>query len=223
MNESETYQCSQCGKQDASNIRYLACGSLCKWEKNNYPAPITYYTKKNDIKIWKVALCDSCLPLTYRIFLQNRKRKAIKWLVYCFFFLIVAVGGIYLKITLKLTLDNYLLNVILSIALTISAFIGIIGIPISLITLITNSIKLRILCEKGVVTEKNKNKSFIGEGERIIKEMEKGIKFDFTLPKIKTGGRIVKSERIIIDVAPTLQELEKILPSEWQLLLKSSK
>jgi hypothetical protein len=252
MSEKQSYQCSHCGKQEATDIRYLACGSTSQWDKNNYPAPNTTYTTKDDIKIWKVALCDSCLPLSYKVFLENRKKRTIKTLGWSSFLLVISVFAFYL-IDIGVLQDSnplrYPLRVIFSVAITISFIIGIVGVPASLIILIINSAQLRNLNQTGAIAEKNKAKSFIGEGERLIKEMETNrsteIEANFPLPrfrefkdlpltdkeketltdkeKVKVINKVLRSgERSIVAVAITLQDLEKALPPEWQSILKST-
>lgn len=238
MSETQNYRCSHCGKQEATDIRYLACGSTSQWDKNNYPAPNTTLTTKDDIKVWKVALCDSCMPSSYKVFLQNRIRQSLKLLGICSFLLAIAVVGIY---TGAATSGVYFLRMLLGFALAIGLIIGIIGVPTNLIILFVNSVRLRNLNRSGAIAEKNKAKSFIGEGQRLIKEIEKNqspeIESDFPLPKFrefkdlpltdKEKEKVInkvhgRGERSIVAVAKTLQDLEKALLPEWQSVLKST-
>jgi hypothetical protein len=120
--------------------------------------------------------------------------------------------------------------------------IGVVGIPASLIGLVISSVRLQNLTSRGLVSEKDKDKSYIGEGERIIKWGETGGTSknmnEFPLPKFKglkdlqltdkERKQIINKEygsvrtMNIIAVAPTLEELETALPPEWKTLLKSS-
>lgn len=241
MAENQTYQCSHCGKQDDSNMRYLACVATSLWTRNNYPAPNTSFRTKDDLKIWKVVLCDSCMPLSYKVFLQNRKKEAVKTLGLCFLCLAAAIVGGFAGATKVWGLLGALLNVALGIAL----LIGVIGVPANIIIYIINSIRLRNIDHTGIIPEKNQDKCFQGEGERIIKEMEKGkpnysesIWGEFPLPihmelkelpmTEKEKKKILhekygERERSILSVAGTLEELENALPPEWQSLLKIAK
>jgi hypothetical protein len=235
MKEKEVYKCSQCGKQEIPNIRYLACAATSQWDWNNYPAPNTFVTTKDDIKLWKLGLCDTCMPQSYKIFLQNRIKKTAKIFGICLFLLAFCAGVIYSGIAEG---GPYLLGA----AIAIGLIIGIIGVPVNLIILIVNSARLRKLVQTGLVDKKNQDKSFIGEGERLIKEMEKGqssgLKSAFPLPQFKElkdvsftekekekiiNKKFGKGERSIIAISTSLQELEKALPSEWLKILKTSK
>ena len=234
MTDKQTYLCSQCRKKEVLNIRYLACVATSRWEKLNYPAPNTFINTKDDIKLWKLGLCDTCMPLSYKVFLQHRIKKASKMFGICFFLLAFSAGVIYSGIAQG---GPYLLGM----AIAIGLIIGIIGVPVNLIILIVNSTRLRNLKQTGVIVGKNQNKSFIGEGERIIKEMEKGQSseqsVEFPLPQYKEFKNLPmtdkekknilnktfgKGERNIITVASTLQELEQALPAEWLAILKGT-
>ncbi len=241
MSETQGYQCSHCGKQEATDIRYLACGSTSQWDKNNYPVPNTTFTTKDDIKVWKVALCDSCMPQSYKVFLQNRKKKAVKTMGWCSLCLAAAIVGGFAGATKVWGLLGALLNVALGIAL----LIGVIGVPANIIIYIINSIRLRNIDQIGIIPEKNQDKCFQGEGERIIKEMEKdkpnhseSIWGDFPLPmhmelkelpmpenekKKILHEKYGERERSILSVSRTSEELENALQPEWQSLWRLAK
>ena len=111
MTGGETCQCSQCGKQEDKHIRYLACVSTSECEVNNFPAVNTLFTTKNDFKIWKIALCNSYMPLSYKIFLQNRIKSSLRWLGFSFFMLALSLLINYMITSEKLVFFRTAMNI----------------------------------------------------------------------------------------------------------------
>jgi len=206
---------------------------------NNYPAPNTFVTTKDDIKVWKVALCDSCVPSGYKEFLLNRIRTSLKMLGLCSLLLALAVAGIYWDAA---TTGPYFMRVVLAIALTIASIFGVIGVPSAIVILLVNLARLRRLSQTGTVDAKNEAQSFIGEGERLIKKMEPiaenhqstEVDPNFPLPKFrgveylqmadKEKEKLInrRGKRSIVAVGITFDDLDKALPQDWQSILKNA-
>lgn len=234
MTNNLTFKCSNCAIHDANESRYLACVSTSRWESNNYPAPNSFTTTKDDIKIWKVALCDICMPKSFKVYLINKKKNATQMIGWGSFLLALGV----IVMVINPTDGPEFLNIILKITMVGGILFGIVSVPISIVGIIKNSNQIRILNQKGNIQKKDKDKSFIGEGERLIKELEKSkqseMVTEFPLPQYKEykdltmpakeKGKIInkkfgKGERSIITVGRTIEELEKSLPPEWLVIL----
>ena len=235
MNDKNTSECSQCGKKDVPKIRYIACVSTTEWPTDNYPAPNSSFTTKDDIKIWKIVLCDECLPASYKIYLVNQKKGSTTKLIIGS--ILVAIGT--LVIIINPSDGPGFMNNILMIASIIGLFIGIITVPSGIYGLVSNSNRIKALNKTGSIPEKYIDKAFIGEGERIIKNFEKSEAANtdtgLSLPGFKTLNDLTLTEkekrkvihkdgignrkRSIISVANSIQELEISLPSEWLVIL----
>ncbi|MBE3115618.1 hypothetical protein IMZ68_00280 [Candidatus Bathyarchaeota archaeon] len=200
-------------------------------------------TTKDDLKIWKIALCDSCMPSSYKVFLQTRIRKSLGALGICSLCLAIVIVFLFvIPAVFPHAKPSGITGLIGLVVMGVSMVIGTIGVPVNLIILIVNSGRLRHLNQTGAIPENSKTKSFIGEGQTLIKKMEtnRSAEMDVNLPLPrfrlkdlplsdkeqemvlvlnKTHG---KGERNIIAAAMTLQELEKALPLEWRSILKTT-
>lgn len=235
-NESEE-QCSRCGTVKALDTRLVACVATSHWWKNNYPAPNTEVTTNDGMEIWRVAVCASCLPAGYKIYLQDRLRKSAELAVICVFALLIGIAGVYFMSTRSPSGVHILpLEYLLAGAVSLAVIGGAIGTPAFLISALVYRIRLGNFDHTGIVPAKRSAACFIGEGIRISRELEsskddaaQNVYGSFPLPQYKAFeelqmtpgekaklGKKPRRERSIIAVGRTLEELECNLPREWK-------
>jgi len=183
--------CVHCLQQRNSTMRYVACIATSKY---NVIYPLESgreETTWDDIKIWKLNLCDSCITEGYKLFLNKKRTGLISILVCCSLALIYSLFhiGIFGKY------DSFIGSIFgkpdfmygLDIMIIIGSPVGIVA---SLIGIYVNYIRRRNMAESGFVPDKRQKYSFIETGEIAIKYLEKGepaeIKsLDLHLPEFK--------------------------------------
>lgn len=236
FNDSDGF-CSACGSSDSVEVRFAACVATSEWGKNNYPAPNTEVTTRDDIRLWRIPLCRTCIPSGYRWFLRNRVKRMRIVTCVSSFPLIFGVLFIYFLA------DNSLLFALSAVTIAI----GVVGMAVGTVNWIGNFRRLKGLERRGVVPEMQIDKSFVGEGQRIIKALvPDGLQStwlvghgealgkvwgEFSLPEHKTFGEIEvtpevkkrlfpkpKRDRDIVAVGKTINEMERQLPSQWKSL-----
>ena len=230
-------QCAACGK-NTENVRFVACGAASMWAKRG--STHIQFEKRDDLKVWKVGLCEDCFPASYKIFLENdiKRNKPM------FIMSIVGFLGIGLLIwILKMPSDSPSMKVsrIIVPFFIVGFFIfSIIGLVVSTRQIIKNRNRLNNLKKMGGISEAEVKHCFHGEGERVISVLEnkdraRGEKVwgDFPLPVFKQftdlfiNGERVKDyveisdgkKRKIVGVARTMEEMEKEIYATWKPLL----
>ncbi len=211
------------------DVRFAACGAISKWlDMKSYPVD-QYVTTYDDILVWRIPLCRTCIPSGYQSFLRNRLKKvAIPLGVSSF---LLAVGALVLIRSLQF-------GIVLICILLVSLIVGAVGVPIYLVMLIVNLSRwIGFLKRSGEVPAKWIHRSFIGEGQRIINALMPGrgkprgkVWGEFLLPvhkpldqaevapdKRKNLGNPT-CEMDIVAVGKTISEMEKQLPSQWKPL-----
>jgi hypothetical protein len=122
-------------------------------------------------------------------------------------------------------------------AMAFALIAGVIGVPVCAMMWIMNFSRLRGLERTGIVPAKRTDKSFVGEGQRIISALVPGrgkpagkVWGEFSLPEHKTLGQIELAgeekkklfilirDMNIMAVAKTVDEMEKQLPPPWKSL-----
>jgi hypothetical protein len=244
MASDDPSQCSHCGSSSSVDVRYVACVATSEWNQNNYPAPNTTMNTKDDIRLWKIPLCATCIPSSYRTYLSNLIGKMETRLVICSIALVTLILFTYFNISsYALANSNILMDQISRLVLVVFIMMlivfGVGGVPFYAVKLIINFARLKSLDNKGVVPPKQIDKSFIGEGQRILKalapqngEPEEKIVGDFPLPEHKLLDQTTRDklnllsgihERDIIAVGKTIDELEKKLLPEWKTVWEQYK
>lgn len=167
MRDDQSIRCSHCGKQNTTNIRTVVCASESHWFNGSNPQYGTHFYTDDGAVEWNVALCESCIPIGYKIYLKNqRKRSAI------------ILGGYSLLFPFSMFLyymkSDYgqIVGKAMSVAAVIGVIVGIIGIISKIVNCIGLSIKIRSVNNNGVPSD-YQEECFIGEGERILKERGK--------------------------------------------------
>jgi len=250
MPDNANLKCSRCGSTSISETRYSACASKSCWQGENYPVPSIPTWVNDDIEIWHVALCDSCLVKSYTDFLSNQIQKAIKFLKFSPLLLLggIALGFGVLKLLPEPGTDSvgrlipfrifetitYLGGLGLSACLIIASLIGV---PFNIIRYILNSKRLTHTKETLDFPKALTDNAFIGEAKRIIDALETKTEDkvigSFTLPRYKgrhkrpenrkknLGGNLTNRTRNILGVYSSLSKLQDSLPSEWKDLLQN--
>jgi len=170
-----------------------------------------------------------CIPSGYRLFLQNHRKKMATLLGWFSLFLVLGVVAIYFNLAADPRLFTPL-RWILAAAVTFGLFAGVVGVPVCTVKLIIDLGRLKDLERSGVVPAKQIEKSFIGEGQRIIKALSpdrrdspEKVWGEFPLPVHKKLDHPTRQERDIVAVGKTIDEMEKLLPSEWKSLWEMRK
>lgn len=235
--KSPLTQCSQCGSTDALEVRSLACAAISEWNKTNYPAPgYTTITSRDDIRRWEISLCKTCLPKSYRFFLNNQVASAKTALSICIPVIIIAVG-IVSFVDLKGSPPYSSLR-----ALVVGSFLlGLVAFVVGVERTINFVLSLRRrkeLEQSGVVPVKRLDQSFIGEGQRIIKALVSGdlgspekVWGVFPLPEHKTVNQLenppeeknITRKREIVATGLNVEALEQALPSVWRPMWDNKK
>jgi hypothetical protein len=237
MTKQDSLHCSRCGSSDFVDARFAACVATSHWVKSNYPAPgYTYIDRNDDIRLWQIPLCRTCIPSGYRAFLRDRLKKVATQLGLCSFMLIVGVLGILFKIygpTPSFHIKP--LEWLFAAVITFAVFAGVIGVPVCTLMWVINFRRLKGLEKSGVVPAKQIDKSFWGEGQRIVKALmpevgktEGKVWGEFPLPEHRTHNLIEFTpeerkklgnparRRDIVAVGKTIDEVDKQLPSQWK-------
>jgi hypothetical protein len=168
------------------------------------------------------------------LFLQSRLKKLAKLFGACILMLIFAGLG---TGALSIRSSVWPLQLLLAVAVTFGLFVGVVGVPASAVMWIVNSRRLKDLERSGLVPAKRIDKSFIGEGQRIIKALLPGsggqsakVWGEFSVPEHKALDQIDATpeekkklrhptpEGNIVAVGKTINEVEKDLPPQWKSL-----
>jgi len=238
MTKEDSIQCSRCGSSNSVDVRFAACGAISRWARNNYPAPNDYLTTYDDIRLWRIGLCETCKPSGYKSFLQNQLQEIAKQLAVFSLFLIVGALALYFQIPGQA--PNPLMKplyMFTAAIISIGFAAGVIAVPICAVRWIVSFGRLKGLERSGGVASKRVGESFVGEGQRIIKALAPGrgesprkVWGEFPLPEHKTLDQLdVTPEakkklgfsiprRDIEAVGKTIDEIEKQLPSQWKSL-----
>lgn len=242
MTKEDSIQCSQCGSSDSVDVCFAACVATTRWWRNDNSVPTT----KDDIRLWRVALCRTCILTNYRSFLRKCQKDTTLVFALCSFALIIVV--LFYLVTHFFTTPGpptnslyKLENDLLAIGLSILTIVGVIGVPSSAVGWIVRFIQLKGLERSGVVPAKQIDKSYIVEGQRIIAVLFKRGKpagkvwGKFPLPEHKTKDEIEGipeeekklytsfPEIAIETIGKTIDEVEKQLPSQWKSLWERRK
>jgi hypothetical protein len=243
MTKEDSIQCSRCGSSISVDVRYAACGAISRWARNNYPAPNDYFTTYDDIRLWRIGLCETCKPSGYNSFLQNQLREIAKKLAVFSLFLIVGILALYFQIPGQapnpLMKPLYLFTAAI---ISIGFAAGVIGVPIYAVRWIVSISRLKGLERSGGVASKRVDEAFVGEGQRIIKALasesgESPVKVwgEFPLPEHKTLNQLnnppeAKKKlgfsipgREIEAIGKTIGKMEEQLPSHWKALWEQRK
>lgn len=199
----------------------------------------------------EIPLCSNCLIKGYEEFLGNRIKKSLSFLKKSPFMLFGGIAGIlfigliagylplgksgFLGLPWGPNLGKIGLGLLFLIAAGFLVY-GIIGIPIESIKYLKRSRILRNVRQNGTMPMDERSKAFLGEAERILKEMEakngEHMMGSFELPKFRgrdeipgnTENPIVecnfKQVRKIINVAHSVEELRRIIPNDWKKMLE---
>jgi hypothetical protein len=159
MATKEPVQCSSCGSGDSVEVRHAACVATTSWIRNNYPAPNDYMKIRENIEFWQIALCKGCLPAAYQTYLRNSIKKSAKLLPFAVICMGISVPFFFFTP----------LKPILALLVTALFIMGLGSTLIFTLMIILEFLNLKILEQTGVVPGKQMEKSFIGEGQRIIK------------------------------------------------------
>lgn len=213
----DSIRCSQCGGSEGVGSRFAACVAT---SVVHVPIGIDYRTR-DDIRLWRVGLCDACMSNAYRSFLRHRLKKVSEQLFWCTFLLIIGVLAIKFIDPMWLFAP---LRLLYGATVVVGLLAGVLGVPICVAMLIANFLRLKALERSGVVPAKRVDKAFIGEGQRIIDERTHGRagspdsdSHEFPLPESRSGPG---GDRDIEAVASTIDELKKLLSAESKTLLE---
>lgn len=228
-------QCSRCGSNNEVDVRVAVCGASTQWTKNNFPAPNTTETTYNNIHLWRLALCRNCLPGSYRIYLQKHMRFIAGQLVLYVFLGVLALTWWFFMRSDRMNVE--FMQRLLVMAMVFSAFAGVIGVPVCSVLLLLDFQRLRALQHSGEVPVKRLDKSFVGEGQRIIEALMphrpqtgENVYGEFPLPLQKTQDKKEMAlaeeskhrrgfgKRDIVAVGKSLADLEKPVPASWKPL-----
>ena len=243
MPDNVNLKCSRCGSTSISETRYSACVSKSCWQGENYPVPSMPTWVNDDIEIWHVALCDSCLTKGYIDFLSGEVRKSIKFLKLSpFMFFGSIIGFTILRFFFgtegvskleELSAIPFLLYSAAGIMLAGLLIVSIVGVPFNIIRYILNSKRLTHTKETLDFPKARADNAFIGEAQRIIDALETKTEGrvigSFTLPRYKGRHKhpenrkknLTNRTRNILGVYPSLSKLQDSLPSEWKDLLQN--
>jgi hypothetical protein len=235
MTKANLLQCSRCGGDNDVDVRLAVCGATAQWQQNNFPAPNTTVTHYNNIRLWRLALCRSCLPESYRIFLRNHIRRIGGQLVLYALLGVIALFCWFFQVSNALGLTPFLGRLFV-FAVVGASLASVIGTPVCAFILLLDWRRLRALGKTSVVPVKRLDKSFVGEGQRIIEALRphhpSGEKVfgEFQLPLQKTRDKKEMTideesqdrrgfgERDIVAVGKNLDDLSKALPEQWRPL-----
>jgi len=243
VNEPGHDRCTQCGSQRISEVYYTACVAKSIW---NWPKPSTQVKLLDDLKIWKITLCDSCKRTGYVHFLVNRNKRTLSYLKWTsLLFAICCVVLAIDKVFPAKGIFSGMMSKVMGAFISLIILFGIFAIPISIIIYINNSKKLRKAKNSKEFNVKNTVDAFKGEAERIWEMLAQGntekVWGEFELPKYKLieeyknipastlksikafkGNNPQERLREVFYAAKTLQELKTILPDELKQLIQGT-
>ena len=180
-------------------------------------------------------LCKKCLPDSYGVFLRRHIRMIAGQLaLYAFLGSIALIWWFFMRGD---QMNVAAMQGILVIAVMGAALAGVVGVPVCTVMLLLDYRRLHALQQSGTVPIGRLDKSFVGEGQRVIEALKphkpnKGEKvfgtFQLPLQKKRDGQVMTLDEesqqrqgfgtREIVAVGKTLDELEKALPATWKSL-----
>ncbi len=185
----EKKQCLICNATDNLENAFSAIGALTSWRftQSGLMPTTKFYEAKDDLEIWELTACKSCLSKGYLKYLQLERKKIIHFLwktpLYCLAGAAIAVGMFLIAIA-----SESVLNVIIKWAAFVFSAIIIGGaiywavkIPGSLIkiTALTNEINET---EKNTVIPPNEElNAFVGVGEMVLANIKKNAKHTYSL------------------------------------------
>lgn len=227
-----TLRCSRCGSMESPTIRYVACAAITHVQ-TNYPV-VTWENRKDDIRLWRVALCKACLPAGYGLYLKEDLKKAKASVGWLSFLLVVSFLAIYFNIIGHST--NFLwdpVRWILAAAVSIALFAGVFGAPFFAVRWFLDIRRLERYERTGKVPQKRLDEAFMGEALRISRQalLDDKVIGAFPLPKHQPANvppekkdvSLVTRKKEIIAVAETAEELERGLPGDWKTLWEAHK
>jgi len=227
--QSGRIACSECGKTDNVEMRFVACGSQSFWEQEE-GAPTSInpafslmrkHWEKDNVVIWPLALCPSCQSDKYKSHHEASVAEARPW--------VNKYGPLSIAATLLFVLiaprRPGLLSMLIAFALFGAAFIVF---PLFVIQYFRSSWALRYIAKKGSLPPRKKKDAFKGLATSLIQR----IGSPYPLPAFREVGEysertrknlqgLVASNRtrVVLCVADTKDKLLSTLPADWKDLI----
>lgn len=193
--------CSQCGEKANDSIKFVPCVSHTHYWAGSSDG----YTNDDDIEIWPISLCESCMPESYILYLKNRMKSGLKTSGTALVALTISIGGLIFNLSttesgpgnpdLALTVIQApvnFLDTIFKIAMFLALAYGVFALPYGAWKSVINFIKLKTFRGLKSIPPKKMIHTFAGEGERIIEEIEaalynkvSGVYGSFLIPRFK--------------------------------------
>jgi hypothetical protein len=189
--------CSRCGAIDDLVTRVAAVGASTTWKTKVNRSD---FHTQDDLKIWEIALCKSCLISSYKDHFKGNIKLAITFFGVS---ILMAVGALYVfkefgqypasevAQTGRVSLLGGAASLILLFVLLVAACF-LVGTAINLIVALTRHSRNRKIVTADSLPQKHQDKAFRTEGYRIIREVEKddanpneAVMHKFPLPQFK--------------------------------------
>lgn len=207
---SSRLKCSRCSRVSNVSSRYTACGIIHCTRPEHASTQINRFL--DDIVVWQIRLCQTCLEPAQADSLRARERQAFTQLILKGpITLLLSVGG-----TLIITFEGPHKS-------------GFSDFFIPLMTVICGIILVSTAWEYTVATFKRRNwdagkrrsrdvkSAFEGEAYRLLKARDST---EYPKPKLKTRAGVPDEiDTRVVAVAEGRAELEKNLDEEWRKLL----
>ncbi len=180
--ETTEYTCSHCESQGRHDLRYVACLAQTKYWSGGGGS----YFNNDNVTIWRVPLCSTCMPKARLFYLDGQQRSAIRTAGVGILGLVGAVVlflvGSWTGLGSDMKSDSVVESVIkapknflegMYMLLMAGCFgAGVVMVPYGAVKALVNSLRRRTMTATDVVPTRWLDKCFVGEAERSLALLE---------------------------------------------------